>query len=98
MNRLRTALHQAADLIADAIEERSRDWVDQAESPLGRQRHIALVKTGKLPGYRDGRRVLVKRADIDRYIESKRVLVVQEEDEERAVARALAQIERRRVS
>lgn len=46
----------------------STEWVDQNDSPLGRRRHLDLVRTGVLPGKKDGRRVLVRRADLDAYL------------------------------
>jgi hypothetical protein len=45
------------------------DWIDQDESPLGRRRHLDLVRRGALPGKKEGKRVLVRRADIDAYRE-----------------------------
>ncbi|MGH3430115.1 MAG: helix-turn-helix domain-containing protein, partial [Mycobacteriales bacterium] len=55
---------------------------DQASSPLGRQRHLRLVRKGVLPGARDGRRVLVRRSDLDAYLESKLRIKPIEDDED----------------
>jgi excisionase family DNA binding protein len=49
------------------------EWLDQNRSPLGRRRHLALVREGKLPGHKDGKRVLVRRRDLDSYIEAQQV-------------------------
>jgi hypothetical protein len=43
------------------------DWIDQHESPLGHRRHLDLVRRGTLPGRKDGKRVIVRRADIKAY-------------------------------
>jgi excisionase family DNA binding protein len=68
----------AARALVDAVEGfvrecfRERDardeWVDQDASPLGRRRHLALARRGDLPAVKDGRRVLVKRGDLDSYL------------------------------
>jgi excisionase family DNA binding protein len=73
----------AARALIDAIERfvrecfRERDardeWVDQERSPLGRRRHLALVRRGELPAVKDGKRVLVKRCDLDTYLREHRV-------------------------
>jgi hypothetical protein len=44
-------------------EEQSQagEWVDQKASPLGREKHLALVRGGVLQASRVGRRVLVRR-------------------------------------
>jgi excisionase family DNA binding protein len=49
------------------------EWIDQATSPLGRRRHLRLVRQGVLRGVREGRRVLVRRKDIDAYLATKTV-------------------------
>jgi excisionase family DNA binding protein len=72
---LREKLHALIDEIVNAIEQQSTgaEWVDQKSSPLGRDRHMRLVRAGTLPGKKDGRRVLVRRADIERYLQTKTV-------------------------
>lgn len=58
------------------------EWVDQATSPLGRRRHCELVRSGALPGVREGRRVLVRREDLNKYLMGKqRVAPPSDEDE-----------------
>ena len=92
MSKLREALLYAAELICDAIEENGAgDWVDQSSSPLGRKKHLALARAGTLKATREGRRVLVRRADIDAYLEKRRGVTVEPEgDLERDVAKILS--------
>lgn len=92
MSALRAALYQAADLIADAIEKHgAADWIDQDASPIGKRRHLAAVRSGKLQGHKEGRRVLVRRSDLDAYIAKHRVRLVETEEAEvkRDVAKLL---------
>lgn len=98
MNSLREKLRRFADEIADAIEANGAgDWVDQSTSPLGRARHLALARAGKIPSRREGRSVFVRRADIDRYLDSKRVVRVDENaEEEREVAKVVTSMMSRR--
>lgn len=56
-------------LAASAADE----YVDQHHSPLGSRLHCRLVRTGELPGFKAGRRILVRRGDIDSYLEKHRV-------------------------
>jgi excisionase family DNA binding protein len=73
--RIDRAKRTIADAIDELVEARiakgaaRAELVDQNASPLGRRRHLELVRAGKLPAVRDGRRVLVRRADIDTYLE-----------------------------
>ncbi|CAN5518929.1 hypothetical protein BH09MYX1_BH09MYX1_00860 [soil metagenome] len=63
----------AADRGLAALEERDHDhdeWVSQDDSPLGRFSHLRAVRSGKLSGRRVGKKVLVRRSDLDAYIES----------------------------
>jgi len=94
MNPLRDALHRAADLIADAIEvDKAPEWIDQNSSPLGKSRHLSLVRRGVLQGHKDGRRVLVRRTDIEAYLTKRQVIKVNEKAEfEREVAKILAAV------
>jgi len=43
-------------------------YLDQSTSPLGRRRHIAAVRSGRLPGIRIGRRYLARSEDVDAYV------------------------------
>jgi len=70
--------NRAKQMIAAGIEELVRvevskgqaaaEWIDQGSSPLGRRRHLDLVRNGALPGTRSGKLVLVRRADLDAYL------------------------------
>lgn len=51
-----------------AHRSETADWYDQDTSPLGKSQHLRLVRAGKLKGYKVGKRVLVKRIDVDDYI------------------------------
>jgi hypothetical protein len=85
------------------IEHRD-EWVDQARSPLGRTGHLDAVKRGLVKGSKVGRKVLVRRADLDAYIEKHRVhrATFEEEQEEQKEVQALldepAPMRRRRKS
>ncbi len=84
----RIALAKA--LIADAVSEMvagfvaqaaaGAEWVDQSTSPLGRRRHLQLVRDGVLPSVHDKRRRLVRRADINRYLDGRGREVAVDED------------------
>jgi len=92
-------IDRAKRLIAEAIAEMvsamiakgvsGSEWVDQTSSPLGRQRHLRLVRKGILKAARDGRRVLVRRADHDAYLESTRRISVPDDANEDAIWEAL---------
>lgn len=73
VERLRARLHEVADEIADVLALAANAaagdaWVDQGRSPLGRRRHLRLVREGAIPAVKEGRRVLVRRADLDAYL------------------------------
>lgn len=59
------------ELIEATIEQGSaaNEWLDQKTSPLGREKHLRLVQQGKLPARKLGKRVLVRKADLDAYLE-----------------------------
>lgn len=63
-------LASAHERLAGEIGEQ---YVDQKNSPLGSRLHCRLVRSGELPGYRAGRRILVRRADLDAYLERHRI-------------------------
>lgn len=75
--KLERAKRQIADAIADAVEailERgvaAAEWIDQDTSPLGKSTHLALARSGKVESRKVHRRVLIKRADLNRYIEER---------------------------
>lgn len=59
------------DLVTAALEEglSESEWVDQRSSPIGKRKHLELVREGKLVARKIGTRVLVRRDDLNRYIE-----------------------------
>jgi hypothetical protein len=74
--RIEAAAVRFAEEIVSAIEVHtgSTEWVDQYASPLGKRRHLEAVRRGDLNGSKDGRRVLVRRADVDEYIRRKAIV------------------------
>lgn len=99
-DRLQSIAAAFVDELVDALESaRAEDWVDQKNSPLGRDRHLALARCGALPSSKDQRRVLIRRKDIDTFLAKKKTVRVDERqaaiDEERAVARAVAELTRK---
>lgn len=98
MSDLRAELHAFVERIVDAIEAQSTgaEWVDQAVSPLGRRRHLDLVRTGVLKGNKVGKRVLVRRADVEAYLAKKTAVVVNEAADNAAeIARVRAALEKK---
>ena len=65
---------QFADAVAEKIVQRMQSgpgtYVDQSTSPLGRRRHIAAIRSGKLPGTRVGRQYLARAADVEAFVRS----------------------------
>lgn len=45
------------------------EWVDQDHSPLGREKHKRLCQQGELPHKKVGKKILVRRDDMNAYIE-----------------------------
>lgn len=60
-----------AELVKATIDEglAGGEWVDQHHSPLGKRRHLELCRTRKLPSQKLGKRVLVRRDDMNAFIE-----------------------------
>lgn len=87
----------ALRLLADAIEhaDTAPDWYDQKTSPLGRRRHLELVRSGKLPHVRDGRRVLVRREHVDAFMASRETIRVGPGDDEAEADRLLERMRRK---
>ena len=44
------------------------EWVDQDDSPLGKRAHLQAVRRGQLVGVKHGKRVLVRRSDLNSYL------------------------------
>lgn len=78
--RIDAAKRSLADAIDELVTARlakgaaASEWVDQHVSPLGHARHLRLVKQGALKGVREGKKVLVRRRDIDAYLEGHAVV------------------------
>lgn len=72
--RLRALLHELADALADQVElsGHTAEYYDQRDSPLGKE-HARLVRSGKLSGFKIGRRILIKRSDVHAFIELHKV-------------------------
>lgn len=71
IDRAKRMLVEAIDELVEARLARgvaSVEWLDQNASPLGRRRHLELVRRGILRGVRQGKRVLVRRADVEAYL------------------------------
>lgn len=75
--KLERAKRQISEGIAAAIEaiiERgvaAAEWIDQDNSPLGKSAHLALARSGKVESRKVHRRVLIRRAELNRYIEQR---------------------------
>jgi hypothetical protein len=59
------------------------EWVDQQQSPLGRRRHCALARTGQVTSRKVGRRVLIRKIDIDAVLEREGKPPADEDEDER---------------
>jgi hypothetical protein len=60
------------EYIRVAVERRAvaEEWVDQHQSPLGKRAHLEAVRAGALRGVKHGRRVLVRRAELNSFLEN----------------------------
>jgi excisionase family DNA binding protein len=56
------------EVVRDAVS--SDGWIDQHASPLGKRAHLEAVRRGDLRGTKHGRRVLVRRSELDAFLES----------------------------
>jgi hypothetical protein len=65
---LAEGIHEAVRAILEE-EAAAGEWIDQHHSPLGKRVHLELCRTGKLPSKKLGKRVLVKREDMNAHIE-----------------------------
>jgi hypothetical protein len=72
--RIARAKRVIAEAITDLVDAQvakgvaASEWIDQDASPLGKRRHLELVRTRVLKGVREGRKVLVRRRDLDAYL------------------------------
>jgi hypothetical protein len=65
------ALLKAIDAYIDMRVARATDgeqWVNQNHSPLGKRAHLQAVRRGQLEGVKHGKRVLVRRSDLNSYL------------------------------
>ncbi len=72
--KIRELLHALADEIADHVDRSAQgaEYYDQDSSPLPTM-HALLVRTGKVPGFKVNRRILVRKSDMHAFIERHRV-------------------------
>lgn len=61
-----------APYLSGSASEAGPAYYDQGNSPLGRRRHLDLVRRGLLLGHKVGRKVLVRRDAVDAYLETLR--------------------------
>lgn len=96
--RIARAKRVIADAVDDLVEAKiakgltASEWVDQKSSPLGKTRHLRLVREKKLKGVREGTRVLVRRADINAYLErrAEAAPVVEDDEDVDAMMKAIS--------
>lgn len=70
MRKLADGLQRMLDGVQAILDSRDpAEWVDQYISPLGKRRHLRLVRDGKLKGYKIEGHVYVRRVEINDYIE-----------------------------
>jgi hypothetical protein len=97
---LRKLLHGLADAIADHLEAGSEQarYYDQDTSPLPRETHCRLVRSGAIVGFKRAGRVLVERETMHRYIDAGRVdpTLPHAQDNDAVVAAGLKQLGLRR--
>ena len=51
----------------------ANEWVDQHMSPLGKRAHMEAVRRGDLRGVKHGRRILVRRAELNSFLANRSV-------------------------
>jgi hypothetical protein len=70
VSALVAALDQYLDVTLSEANARTNEWVDQHASPLGKRAHLEAVRRGDLHGVKHGRRVLVRRAELNSFLEN----------------------------
>ncbi|HKY40692.1 MAG TPA: hypothetical protein VJN18_32375 [Polyangiaceae bacterium] len=75
MSRIRDLLVGLAHAVADHLESlpEQAKYYDQHNTPLSKQTHLRLARTGVLPSFKRAGRVFVERAVMHRYIEEGKV-------------------------
>lgn len=101
--RIARAKRVIAEAITDLVEAQvakgvvAAEWLDQETSPLGHHRHLRLVRERVLKGVREGRKVLVRRTDIEAYLEKRGATPkVEDEDDVDGMMKAIVAGGRRR--
>ena len=77
---LRSLADALAPYLRDALsqEPEPTEYFDQNDSPLGRRRHLELVRKGVLQGRKVGKRVLVSRRAMRQFLEQHPVVAQRE--------------------
>jgi len=87
-SKLAELYEDLARVHSELAREDGDELFDQKTSPLGRKLHCRLIRSGQLPGYQAGRRLLAKKSDVLAYLEQHRVkptdpaVGTQDEDED----------------
>jgi hypothetical protein len=71
--RLAALYAELADVHRRLASDEGALYYDQRSSPLGPRLHCGLVRSGAIPGFRAGRRILIRRVDLDAYLERHRI-------------------------
>lgn len=93
---LRAQAHALLDAVLDAAMKSSApEFYDQSNSPLGRAKHLAYARKGKISSWREGRAVFMKRADVEAFIQrNPSPVVVKDLDVDAAAERVAADFAR----
>lgn len=66
-------LAEAAEArLASSDADAGPEWIAPSESPLGKRQTLELARAGELESSKVGRKVLVRRASLDRYLDAHR--------------------------
>ncbi len=91
---LKQQIADAAMAFAEAVikaVQSPAEWVDQTTcAPMSKRRYLALCAEGALPARKDGRRVLVKRSDMEAYLDKHPRLTREQETGEGSAEQELA--------
>lgn len=86
--QLERAKRRIGDAVLEIVQATIRqglaesEWVDQESSPLGRRRHLELARRKVLRSTKEGRRVLIRRDDLNAYLESKGLASARTDEED----------------
>ena len=74
MSAVLSALADHLETVPAEDTGRAHEWLDaRSSSPTFRRRVLDLVARGELPGSRVGRKIVVRRSDLDAYLMKHRV-------------------------